>query len=105
MITEHHFNLNDRKDYTGKKKFVKALSLNRVNRFILLEFPTSSNNLLYQCEYSNKKFKRVKTLREHRKLKDKNKKISVTNKNTSDYVFNYSVNALALCYLAKKYGA
>ena len=50
-----------------------------------------------------KKFKRVKTFREHRKLKHKNEKISVTDKNASDYVFNYSVNALALCYLAKNF--
>ena len=74
ITTEHHFNLNDRGDDTENKNFVKALSSNIVNRFILLEFPTSNNNLLYQCELCNKKLKKVKTLREHRKLIHKNKK-------------------------------
>ena len=96
ITTEHHFNLNNRGDDNENKNFVKSLSSNLVNRFILLEVPTSNNNLLCQCEHCNKKFKRVKTLREHQNLKHKNQKIGVTDKNASDYVFHYSVNALAL---------
>ena len=103
ITTEHYFNLSDRGDDTENKNFVNALSSNIVDRFILLEVPTSNNNLPYQCELGNKKFKKVKTLREHRKLNHKNKKKKSYRQNASDYVFNYSVNALALCYLAQNF--
>ena len=60
ITTEHYFNLTDKGDGTENKNFVKALSSNIVNRFILLEVPTRNSNLLYQCEHCKKNLKGLK---------------------------------------------
>ena len=60
ITTEHYFNLNDKGDDTENKNFVKALSSNIVNRFILLEVPTRNSNLQYQCEHCKKNLKGLK---------------------------------------------
>ena len=104
VATENIFDFKEKNNDTDNEAFVKSLSAYIVNRFVLLEVPSTATPMLtLKCEYCETGFERMKELCEHLKEKHRDKPKIICRKSTQDFIFNYSVNSLALCCLVKNF--